>query len=326
MSDLDPALAGHSTTGTRHDGFSSDQGTDGAELTAGALLRNAREAAGLHIAALAVLLKVPVKKLEALEQDQFDLLPDTVFARALASSVCRTLKVDATLVLERLPQLRGPRLDRAGAGINAPFRPSSMGQGSPLSMQVSRPAVLFGVAFLLGGLILIFLPAGKPDAASGRLGADGALASEGQPTMPTAAASPAVVTIKGLTTTTGNSVPALVVPAQASAPVSGPSATLENSTTTLSVTAPDAAPSGQTATAGVVVFHATGESWIEVTDAKGIVVLRRTLAAGEVAGASGALPLSAVVGRADATQVQVRGQAFDLNKVARNNVARFEVK
>ena len=44
--------------------------------SAGALLRSAREAAGLHIAALAVSLKVPVKKLEALEQDRMDLLPD----------------------------------------------------------------------------------------------------------------------------------------------------------------------------------------------------------------------------------------------------------
>ena len=43
---------------------------------AGALLRQAREASGLHIAALAVLLKVPVKKLEALESDRLDLLPD----------------------------------------------------------------------------------------------------------------------------------------------------------------------------------------------------------------------------------------------------------
>ena len=38
-------------------------------LTAGALLRQAREASGLHIAALAVTMKVPVKKLEALESD-----------------------------------------------------------------------------------------------------------------------------------------------------------------------------------------------------------------------------------------------------------------
>ena len=40
------------------------------DLTAGALLRQAREAAGLHIAALAVSLKVPVKKIEALEAQE----------------------------------------------------------------------------------------------------------------------------------------------------------------------------------------------------------------------------------------------------------------
>ncbi|UUZ66083.1 DUF4115 domain-containing protein [Polaromonas sp. P1-6] len=33
-----------------------------------------------------------------------------------------------------------------------------------------------------------------------------------------------------------------------------------------------------------------------------------------------------MVGRADATQVQVRGQALDLTRLTRDNVARFEVK
>ncbi|MGQ2981241.1 MAG: RodZ domain-containing protein [Polaromonas sp.] len=50
------------------------------------------------------------------------------------------------------------------------------------------------------------------------------------------------------------------------------------------------------------------------------------MAAGEAAGASGALPLAAVVGRVDATQVQVRGRPFDLGPVSKDNVARFEVK
>ena len=48
-------------------------------VTAGRLLREAREAAGLHIASLAVSLKVPVRKLELLEADRFDELPDAVF-------------------------------------------------------------------------------------------------------------------------------------------------------------------------------------------------------------------------------------------------------
>jgi cytoskeleton protein RodZ len=75
-----------------------------------------------------------------------------------------------------------------------------------------------------------------------------------------------------------------------------------------------------------ITFSAAGESWVKVTDAKGMVALNRTLRAGESAGVSGALPLTTVVGRANAIQVQVRGQAFDLGGVTKNNVARFEVK
>ena len=65
---------------------------------------------------------------------------------------------------------------------------------------------------------------------------------------------------------------------------------------------------------------------MEVTDAKGVVAVRKTLAPGEVVGASGALPLAVVIGRANATRVEVRGRPFDLNTVAKDNVARFEVK
>ena len=83
---------------------------------------------------------------------------------------------------------------------------------------------------------------------------------------------------------------------------------------------------GQPGATDVVVFSAKGETWVEATDVKGQVVLRRILNAGEFASASGALPLKVVVGRANNTQVQIRGKAFDLNAVAKDNVARFEVK
>jgi transcriptional regulator with XRE-family HTH domain len=79
-------------------------------VSAGAMLRKAREAKGLHIAALAVTLKVPVKKIEALEADRFSELPDLVFARALASSICRTLRIAPGPVLDRLPELPGCRI------------------------------------------------------------------------------------------------------------------------------------------------------------------------------------------------------------------------
>jgi cytoskeleton protein RodZ len=83
---------------------------------------------------------------------------------------------------------------------------------------------------------------------------------------------------------------------------------------------------GSGATSGIVVFKAQALAWVEVVDAGGVVQVRRNMAAGETVGVSGVLPLSVVVGRSDTTQVQVRGQAFDLLSIARDNVARFEVK
>ena len=75
-----------------------------------------------------------------------------------------------------------------------------------------------------------------------------------------------------------------------------------------------------------ITFSAKGASRVKVTDAKGVVVIDRALRAGESASVSGTPPLAVVVSRANLMQVQVRGQAFDLASVTKNNVARFEVK
>ena len=77
---------------------------------------------------------------------------------------------------------------------------------------------------------------------------------------------------------------------------------------------------------GVLVLRARSESWIQVRDSAGASVLQRNLTAGESVSVTGQLPLSVVVGRADATEVLVRGKPLDLTTVSRDNVARFEVK
>jgi cytoskeleton protein RodZ len=300
--------------------------------TAGSLIRQAREAAGLHIAALAVALKVPVKKLEALEADRLDLLPDAVFVRALASSVCRTLKIDAAQVLALLPQTGKPRLDYQHASINTPFRAPSDGPGPSLLAQVSRPAILAGLLLLLGALVLIFLPGVQPQnmAAQPAPGPLPAVALASTPALP-ATEPPAASTTQDKPAAESAAVAAPAAEAAPAAPAMASGTTampaLPAAVTPALVSAsPAASAPGTTPAAGIIVFTARGESWVEVTDAKGVVVLRRTLAAGEAAGASGALPLAAVVGRVDATQVQVRGRPFDLGPVSKDNVARFEVK
>ena len=99
-----------------------DHGTEAAGgVTAGQLLRQLRESAGVHVDVLAGTLKVPANKLHALEADQYDAFPDAVFMRALASGVCRTLKADAAPVLALLPQ-SGPVQLVVDKGLNASFK------------------------------------------------------------------------------------------------------------------------------------------------------------------------------------------------------------
>ncbi len=281
-----------------------------AQDSAGAQLRQAREAAGVHIAALAAALKVPVPKLEALEADRLDELPDAVFARALAATVCRMLKIDPAPVLARLPQSASPRLTPDDEKINAAFHAPGEDSRPGFRNQLSRPMVMAVLALLLAALVLIFLP---------NLRREASVASA--PPAP-AEATPAAPVAVAADTAAAPQTPAAAVPMTGPAPETAPAAGAVEPVLANEATAPaPAAPAD-----GVIVFSARAESWVQVTDAKGKAVLRKILAPAQVVPVSGALPLSVVVGRADAVSVQVKGKPFDLASSTKNNIARFEVK
>ena len=65
---------------------------------------------------------------------------------------------------------------------------------------------------------------------------------------------------------------------------------------------------------------------VQVVDANGAVLLRRTLQGGTTTAVNGVPPLAVVVGKADLAEVEVRGKPFVMTDVSKDNVARFEVK
>ncbi|HXD41295.1 MAG TPA: RodZ domain-containing protein [Ramlibacter sp.] len=302
--------------------------------TAGALLRRAREAAGLHVAALAVSLKVPASKLEALEQDRWDLLPDAVFARALAATVCRTLKIDPQQVLDRLPQTAAPRLIHTDEGINAPFRAPGDGTAPTWLNLLSRPVYLIVFALLLGALVLILLPSmQRDDGVSAATSSPKAVSPAPPVAVPGTVLEPAANVAQpmaAMAAASGTLPAGAASPASAAVPAKNftPASAAKPASSAAAASAPATVAANDLATpaSGIVVFRTKSGSWVEVTDAKGVVAVRRLLAPGEAAGASGVLPLQVTVGRADATEVQVRGKPFDLQSISRDNVARFEVK
>ncbi len=310
----------------------ADTPGQGMSVTAGALLRDAREAAGLHIAALAVALKVPVAKLEALEADNFSALPDMVFVRALASSVCRTLKIDPQAVLALLPQGEGPRLSAGDVGLNAPVKGfAGRSSAAPFKGAGSRSFVWAVGLLLIGAALMMFLPRGldadlsallkQPETTTkipmptGNVAQEISVAVGAEERVPSAAPAPAPAAAAGV----GVELPAgeSIKPAGiASHPIVLPS---------VEASAPSSAPAAD-APSGVLAFKARSESWIQVRDAAGALVLQRNLAPNELVSVSGVLPLAVVIGRADATEVFVRGKPYDIGPVSRENVARFEVK
>ena len=276
--------------------------------SAGAMLRQMRERAGVHPEVLASALKVTPAKIHALESDALDQLPDVTFARGLAAAICRAFGNDPAPVLERLPAVaKGLGVQSGARPINEPFRRASDHPTPLLASRTSRAVLLAAMLLLLGAAVLWLLP-----------------------TLPIQLAAPESATTQE-NVTPMPPMPAVEPGTPAEAPASVASA--EPGASALAVpatTAPAAVASAAEATAGatgdLLSVSAIGETWLTVRDSTGKQLFNRALAKGEVASVSGEVPLSVTIGRKDSVRVQVRGEPFDVNATSRTNVARFQVK
>lgn len=283
--------------------------SSGSGQTPGQMLRVARERQGIDLAALAFLLKVPVQQLQALEDDCYDAFRGPTFVRAVAQAVCRHVGIDPAPVLAALPQ----------TSHALPARPSTLHKPMPARRQrhgwrISPQVMLVGLLMLLGSAALIWWP----------VLSDLWPNSEAQPaasesSMPSAQAS------DGQQEPVGFSVPSEV----ASEPMS-PAASSAASVPVVmaSASAAPSAPDAQTkvpAESGLQVSMQS-ETWVEIRDARNQIVLARRVKAGETLKPSVTGPVFVYIGRADAAQVQWRGQVLDLKPHTQNNEVRLQLK
>ena len=262
----------------------------------GALMRAARQQQGLHIAMLAASLKVPQAKLEALESGRFDLLPDANFARALALSVCRALKIDPAPVLAQLPQLRVIGLEKVSSGLNTPFR-DRPGSVAPAEWTPWRkPALWAAGALVAGAAAFVLLP---PRGVT-------SLARAPLPATPQASA-PAIDAAASMA---------------APAPASAAPAAATNAERAASVAAVDPA----LAAVQGAVLTAIQPTWIQAVDGGGQVLMARLMTAGEALELVGTPPIRIKIGNAAGTRLGFRGQPVDLGPVTRDNIANVELR
>ncbi|MEJ5029140.1 MULTISPECIES: RodZ domain-containing protein [unclassified Comamonas] len=293
----------------------ANNAASGAPLSAGEMLRQAREELGYHLPAVAAHLKVSVHKLEALEAGNWSAFPDVVFVRALASAVCRVLKIDPAPVLAQLPKPPGKDLS---PGVESVKTRVAVGpaQSKKNDFPSSKPFPWMGVVVLLivATVGVLFYPqladywksqtaASAP--APARSNNVAGVADQSEP-----------VALGGSSTD-----PVPEAPANGAADAGG-SAALAGQSSPAAAAPVVAAPAEG---APLLHFKASQDSWVQVKEASGKVVFEKTIRAGTSEDIAATPPLKLIVGNAVGVEMQLRGSAFDLKKVTKGSTARFEV-
>lgn len=265
----------------------------------GTVLRNAREARSLPVSDIAQALKLGQRQVEALERDDWSVLPGTTFIRGFVRNYARLVDIDPAPLMGRLEgQLEKP-VDTLAVPAAAPPRISNASK--------SRDGLVVGIGgllLILAALAYFLLPNDLTelrDAWQGLLGGT---------EVPVEAVPPQVAPAQEVLFPPDATAQQLIAPqaAPGEAAAQQPVASVP----------PDAAaPSSQ------LRFVLSQPSWLEVRDRDDNIIFSQRLIAGSEQIVEGRGPLSVTIGYAPGVKLQHRGQVVNLEPHTRGDVARL---
>ncbi|SOZ16925.1 putative transcriptional regulator yfgA; cro/C1-type DNA-binding domain [Cupriavidus taiwanensis] len=294
----------------------------------GAALAREREAQRMSVEDVSARLKVAASKLRAIEAADLKALPDVTFAKGVMRAYARMLHVDIDPLLARfqpraVAQVAEIARQREG-GINAAFddrnRFRSGGNGGRwVWLALVAVVVAAGIWFGLDH-IRAWIDARSSAAetvATEAPAADNASTEAGIVT----AALPPVMAASDSPAPSAETVPASA--AAASATVAAPAAA---AATAAPATSAPAAPTASAAAVGEgeLQIRFAADTWFEVRDNSGKVVMGGTARAGQTMAGGGKAPYKVVIGNVKGVESFTRGGTpVDLKAANRNNVARL---
>ena len=344
-----------STTSAEHETSADNAAAIGAEAapeevtppapdSPGSLLRAARERVGMSIGDVATRLRMGIRQIDALERGEYAVLPTGTFLRGFVRNYAKAVNADGEQAIRLLEHNNAEAARLKMANIIVPSQEIHIrGSGSPFVMPKAKIAIFAGVALLLAGAAWYWWEFVRPNLAVG-----------GRP-VPTAV--PATATARPLSAPSapiesgpagdmeppGNSnavkarsdidrepvmnpaeMAGLVAANAVAKPSAGSAITAVPSKPPL--VRPATAGAGSTGSVHVLGFTFSGDSWVEVSDANGRILLSRQYQAGDAGEVRGAAPLSVVIGFAKVTRMADNGKEIDLTPYTRVSVARVTVK
>ncbi len=291
----------------------------------GAMLRDARQAAGMEVQALAARLRLHPKQIEALERADLAALPAAIYVRGFLRGCARELKIDPQPLLADLDRRSGVDTSTLPAPSGGPTWRFRVGDGTKPIVAV----LLF--VLILAGLVGTLIPRRTP-----------------APVRPSAPAvqTPAPTPVQNANTSEAPASP----PAPEANALSSPNPPASVSATpgieapdlrgtANAVTAPNAAPSppaqaNPVATTGSaskgsslehanadvaragntseLVLRVRDEAWVEVVQGDGTTLLSQVCAPGTIQTIRGKEPLHVVIGNPSGVDAIFRGVPVDL--------------
>ena len=270
---------------------------------------------------MANVVKLPARRIEAMEMERWDELPDGPYLRGFLKNIARALNLDAATLIDRvdesLMRARNPDSILVAPGSTHTMLPSRSG---PAEGRYSGKALVFGaLVFALIAALIAWSGTESFDRAV-QAGKSWMNARNGR-----AAGAPAannVVPAKaGESQTTSESIPSPLsgMTLTASSPAAGNASPVAGVATNGTPANPTAASSANVA----MQFHFSEDAWVEVRGADGKVLLSRLNAAGTDQSIDGDAPFSVVIGNARSVSLNYRGQPVDLVPHTHDQVARF---
>ena len=281
-------------------------------LSIGAALREARVRLGLEVADVANRIKFAPRQIEALEQDNFADLPEMAFVRGFVRSYARLLQLDSAPLLAALPGVAVQPAAPSGANMlaEAPF---------PNIYSVRKPNIIWLAAALGVAVVLVLFtwlhgnavnPPKAPQVETLALSA----------ALPVSAV-PDVEVIKAPKVAAPKVQPVVAPPAK--------QVVVSAATSAKPFVVPAVKPaatnraSGQNAPLRLVFDE---ESWVEVTDRDGKVLLSQLGPRGSEQSINGKPPFSIVIGRASGVHLYYKEQAVNLKPHTKAEVAHLTLE
>ena len=299
-------------------------------MAVGARLRAGREARKLSVAEVAQSMKLSTRQVEALESGDWKVLPGTTFVRGFTRNYARLVQIDPDVLMAELDvKMDKERLDLALPNTDTAAMPVAGHEGSRRDYAFAVIGLVFALLaaalyFLFPEEIVVWRDRVKSSIAEISQPAPvvktAALPVEPEPVLPPGASVQEVLNPQSVAAGETPDGPGKVDDAGKPLVDTAHMATAEKTVEKA------AEPERQAGTPGLIRIKVSKESWVEVRDRSGNVLLSQRVPTGAERGLDGQAPFSVTLGYAPGVSIQYKGKDVDVAAFTKGDVARLTLE